>query len=254
MTPPAERAPLLDAVPGLLHRFYGRGGGTSRDRFASLNLSTRVGDEPASVDRNWECVRADLDAPSIAHMNQVHGNEVAVVDPDHVDVGAADGLMTAHAGLALPVLTADCVPILMAAPRQRAAMALHAGWRGTASGIAAAAIERGRDLWRIPAADWLVALGPAIGPCCYDVGADVGETITARWGAMPDAWDREGAKGHLDLRLANRSILIRAGVPKAAISLVGTCTACAPERYFSHRRSRGRTGRQASVIAWSAGA
>jgi YfiH family protein len=252
VNPAAERAPGLDAVPGLVHRFYGRTGGFSRDAFSSLNLSAAVGDDANAVARNWSVVGDDLDGLPIARMRQVHGGTVATARRDHLDVGAADGMSTGEPGLALAVLTADCVPILMAAPRRRVVMALHAGWRGTAAGIAAAAVARAHDELGVAPEEWLAALGPSIAACCYEVGTDVAAQITARWGAMPDAWSAAGEKGRLDLRLANRHILIRAGVPATGITFVGSCTACAPDRYFSHRQSKGRTGRQLSVIAWGA--
>jgi len=248
---PAERAPGLDSLPGLIHRFYGRAGGDSRDAFASLNLSSAVGDDEAAVARNWAHVGDDLGGLPIARMRQVHGAEVSEPRLDHLDVGEADGMFCNQGGLALAVLTADCVPILLAAPRQRVAMALHAGWRGTAAGIAALAVERVGAALGVAPREWHAALGPAIGGCCYEVGADVAIQITSRWGAMDDAWSPAGDKGHLDLRVANRHILTRAGVPETNVETVGSCTACAPARYFSHRQSKGRTGRQLSIIAWS---
>jgi YfiH family protein len=248
---PAERAPRLSSVAGLVHRFYGRTGGHSRDAFASLNLSSAVGDDETAVARNWSLVGDDLGGLTIARMRQVHGDTVARSSKDAVDVGDADGMYTTDPGLALAVLTADCVPILMVAAHRRLAMALHAGWRGTAAGIAAVAVARARDALGVDPQDWLVALGPSIGACCYEVGADVGTRITERWGAMSDAWSPAGEKGHLDLRIANRHILNRAGLRDENIELVGSCTACSPERYFSHRQSRGDTGRQLSVIAWT---
>lgn len=260
MFPPAERSPSLPAerdaalaaVPDLVHAFYGRSGGCSSGELASLNLSDAVGDDPRAVRRNWATVVADLGGLSIARMRQVHGATVAQPRPDRLTVGDADGMITADRGMALAVLTADCVPILMAAPRGGVVMALHAGWRGTAAGIAALAVARAQRDFAVAADEWLVALGPSIGACCYEVGSAVGEQITARFGAMPEAWTPAGEKGHLDLRRANRRILRGAGVSDEAIHDVGGCTACAPRRYYSHRASGGVAGRQLSVIGWRA--
>jgi hypothetical protein len=160
--------------------------------------------------------------------------------------------MTETAGLGLAVLTADCVPILMVAVERRVAIAVHAGWRGTLEGVARAAVESARAAFGLRPEDLWVALGPAIGACCYEVEAEIGASLESRWGAMPEAWSRAGGKGRLELRRANRQILASAGVPVGQIADVGPCTACAFEEFFSHRRSGGLTGRQISLVGWSA--
>ncbi len=165
-------------------------------------------------------------------------------------LGEADGLATNAAGMALAILTADCLPILMVSPQHRVVMALHAGWRGTAAGIAARGLELGRTSFGIKPEHWQVALGPSIDACCYEVGADIGSTLTNRWGAMPDAWQPAGRRGQLSLWRANQYILTRHGADPAAIQKVGPCAACHPTHYFSHRQSGGNTGRQVSLIGF----
>jgi len=250
---PVERDAALDAVPGLVHGFYGRRGGHSRGPWASLNLSEKVGDDIDDVGRNWSDLGRSLGAIRLVQMDQVHGATVRIVTA-RGDVrsraGECDGLVTREPGVGLVVMTADCVPILLVAPAHRVAMALHAGWRGTVAGIAAAALATAREAFGIPAEEWLVALGPAIDGCCYEVTAEIGDELTRKWGAMPDAWQPSGHRGQLDLRLANMRILARHGVPVDRIWRTGSCTACADARYFSHRRSGGRTGRQASLIGF----
>lgn len=184
-------------------------------------------------------------------MDQVHGARVAAARADDRFFPATDGLMTAAPGLCLSILTADCVPILMVAPVDRAVMALHAGWRGTLAGIPHVAIDAARFELGVEPAQWRVALGPAIRGCCYEVESEVASRIEKRWGAMPEAWHPSGDRGKLDLREVNRRILATSGVLPENIVAVGPCTACAPGEYFSHRASGGRAGRQLSLVGWS---
>ncbi|MBX3023283.1 peptidoglycan editing factor PgeF [bacterium] len=254
----AAPPPLLQVASwvgqgGVGHGFFGRRGGFSGGVLASLNLSERVGDRPWTVGANWTQVRRALPGLRIVRMQQVHGARVVHVATDHDAVGEADGLLTTAPGIGLAVLTADCVPLLAMAPRHGAVMALHAGWRGSLAGIAAAGLRRAASELGIPAADWQVALGPSIGGCCYRVEAAIGDQFVDRWGAMPDAWQPAGGHGQLDLRQVNRLILVAEGVPSEAIVDVGPCTSCASDEFFSHRRSGGRAGRQLSVIGRLAG-
>jgi YfiH family protein len=165
-------------------------------------------------------------------------------------VAEADGLLTEKAGIAVAVLTADCVPILMIAPGQRVAMALHAGWRGTVAGIVRAGLEMAERELGIAPHEWQAALGPSIGGCCYEVGPEVVSALEQRWGPMPSAWQERNGRPWLDLRKANRLILAALGVPVGQIHEAGPCTSCAHTDYFSHRAESGRTGRQLSAVGW----
>jgi copper oxidase (laccase) domain-containing protein len=95
-------------------------------------------------------------------------------------------------------------------------------------------------------------MGPSISGCCYEVDAEIGERLESRWGRLPDAWSRVGKKGQLDLRQANRAILVACGVPPDMIFAIGPCTACAENDFFSHRATHGRAGRQLSYLGWDA--
>lgn len=247
---PAGRVLAWDAIPGLAHGFFGRHGGISGGPFASLNLSDRIGDDPAAVTANWQRVGRALPGLSFVRTRQVHGASVVRVDAPHLTAEDADGMITEAAGTGLAILTADCVPLLCVAAAEHAVMALHAGWRGSLAGIAAAGLAAAeRELGIRPAA-WQVAIGPSIGGCCYEVEAHIGRQFVDRWGAMPDAWQPGNGHGQLDLRAANRHILLAHGVPESQIVDTGDCTACKSDAYFSHRRSGGRAGRQVSVIGW----
>jgi YfiH family protein len=222
----------------------------SAGQFASLNVSDSIGDDPAAVLANWTRVGDVLPGLSFVTMRQVHGTSILRVDSPDTPIAEVDGLIEHAPGLGVAVLTADCVPLLCVAPAARAIMALHAGWRGTLAGIAAIGLSQAREWLGVSPDAWSVAMGPSIGGCCYEVEAHLGEQFVERWGAMPDAWQRAGSHGQLDLRAVNQRILMAHGVPQAQIAQVGPCTSCRPDAYFSHRRSGGRTGRQLSAIGW----
>jgi YfiH family protein len=247
---PAWRVPSWQALPGLVHMFLGRLGGASSGPWTSLNLSRSVGDDAAAVEENWIRVKRAAPGLAIVKMGQVHGAAVVRVDAPVATVDAADGLVTGANGLGLAVLTADCVPILMIGPANRVALAVHAGWRGTLVGIAQVAVTRARAEFDVAPGDLRVALGPAIGGCCYEVDLEIGRQLEARWGPLGIAWRIRGDKGLLDLRQLNRGLLVSAGVRPEAIEMVGPCTACHMRSFFSHRGSGGKTGRQLSLVGW----
>ncbi len=148
--------------------------------------------------------------------------------------------------MAACVSVADCVPILLADPETGAVAAVHAGWRGT---IARAAGEGVRALARevgAPASRLLASIGPAIGPCCYEVSPDLAARFRDELGAETV---RDGARPRVDLWSANAAVLRAAGVLAERIELLGRCTACERDHFFSHRRDAGRTGRQVAFIA-----
>ena len=235
---------------GLSHAFFGRAGGLSDGHCASLNVSERVGDDPQAVAANWQRIAWAVPGLRFARMRQVHGARAVPVDGEAAAVEEADGMVACAGGVGLAVLTADCVPLLCVAPAARAVMALHAGWRGTLAGIVEAGVALAQQHFGVAPDAWQVALGPSIGGCCYEVDADIGRDLVNRWGAMPDAWQPAGSHGQLDLRAANRHILMTRGVPARQIEQIGPCTSCASAEFFSHRRSGGRAGRQLSVIGW----
>ncbi len=243
--------------PGFVHGFTGRAGGVSEPPFDSLNLGGKWGDEPAHVTENRRRLAEALGgAPVVAR--QVHGTAIRRVhageDPAEVARHEADGLCTDVPGLVLGVFVADCVPVLIADARTGACAAVHAGWRGTVAGILPEAVRVLAAEFGARPANLQVALGPAIGPCCFEVGLEVVAAIEA---AVPDARDRaivrpsprgRADKAHVDLHAANRLLLQQAGVnPEAVVSVPG-CTHCDRARFFSFRRDGASTGQQMGVI------
>lgn len=249
--------PLLvsDVIPSAFrHGFSTRAGGVSAAPFDSLNLGSRWGDERAAVAENWRRLAA-VAGREIHVARQVHGRTVVRVTGD-MDAAAvrgmdADALITNEADVVIGVLVADCVPILMADPRTGAVAAVHAGWRGTVAGIVEATMDRMRDEFGSDARELRVAVGPSIGPCCFEVGAEV---VSAVEQAFPDARDanavieRLGAKPHIDLWALAGIAARRRGVPPAQIETASLCTRCDVQRFFSYRRDRGVTGQQAAFI------
>ncbi len=246
--------PGWESFPGLVHGFLGRQGGRSRPPYASLNLAYDVGDDVETVKDNWCDLKLAVGVHDfkIVTAEQIHGSTIlAVTDGTRKSMGEADGMITDRPGVFLGVSTADCVSLLFIEPRRKIAAAIHAGWRGTAAGIAGKAVERLHEAYGILPSDLFVALGPSIGICCYEVGAEVYAAIREREGAECEkAWraGRDG-KGYLDLRLLNQMQLEAAGVPAARVQWVGLCNACHLDQFFSYRKE-GKTGRQVSFVGW----
>ena len=245
----ADTAAWNDA--SLRHGFLGRKGGASGGPFESLNLSYSVGDDESAVDINWDRVRARFpELARISRLNQVHGNTIHAVTSDSIETRpAADGMVTADAGIMLAVLSADCVPVLMIDPEHRIAGALHAGWRGVLAGIAQhglhAMTSLGADLAGIHA-----ALGPAIGQCCFEVDANLADRFSREVeGAARHRRAGIGGKAYLDLRAIVRDQLERAGVAPGNVTVAGPCTRCESQSFFSRRAAAGAsTGLQMSYV------
>lgn len=245
------QAGLLEAL-GVPHAFTTRLGGVSAQPFDTLNLGRAAGDDPAAVRENRARALAALgrDTSNQVEASQVHGREIAVVNAAHRGqrIRGADGLTSRDPSAVLAMHCADCAPVLVSDPTTGAVAAVHTGWRGTASGAASAAIRTMGEAFGSRPEDLVVAIGPAIGPCCYEVGGEVVEAL-APW-PWQSAVLRPSSEGRwfLDLWEANRRQIESAGVPPWAITTAGLCTACHPDLFFSHRRS-GRTGRMAALIA-----
>lgn len=240
-------------IPHLVHGFLGRPGGASRGPFAELNLSYRVGDATDAVHENWCRVSDETGGVPRSHVQQVHGDRVVTVDDANVDGGEADAIVTRASAVAVGVLTADCVPILLVAPRHHVVAAVHAGWRGTLAGVVQRAVQHIADALGVPVTELLVALGPSIGGCCYEVDGAIADALEQRWGPMTDAVRKHtGGKAMIDLRGVNAAILEQSGVRPTHMVTVGPCTRCASTEYFSHRAANGPTGRQWSFVAWRA--
>ena len=248
------KAPEWERREGLLHGFLGRRGGRSGGSYASLNLSFRVGDDPQAVKDNICDVKRAVGVHDlrIVTMRQIHGDRIIDVKDKRIkEAGEGDGMVTEGSGLFLGVLTADCVPLLFSVSGRRLVAVVHAGWRGTLAGIAPKMIGHLRDGYGVSPPSIEVALGPGIGPCCYEVREDVSVPLMEKWGSLAEGCvDRRDGKSFLDLKELNALLLEEAGVPPAQIYRIGPCTSCAREDFFSYRRGKKETGRQLSYIGW----
>jgi len=217
-----------------------RAGGCSRGPYASLNLATRVGDDPAAVERNREVLRGVLGLDPL-WLHQVHGT--GVVDAESVPaLVQADAAVARTRHRACAVLTADCLPVLLAERDGAAVAAVHAGWRGLAAGVLEAAVAR----MGVAGERLLAWLGPAIGQAAYEVGGDVRGAFVSEDPAAAGAFRAGGPdKYHADLYALARLRLARLGV--TAVHGGGWCTFAERDRFYSYRRD-GATGRMATVI------
>ena len=220
----------FDPATGAVVCFTDRSGGVSGGPYASLNLSSAVGDDPDDVDRNRELIATVLGRPStsVTFLRQVHGAQVLEVDGGGGPLAEGDGLVTSSRAVVLGILTADCAPVVIAG-NDTVGIA-HAGWRGLVAGVVEAVVDAVGGATRA----WI---GPCIHSCCYRVGPDVVEAFTAA--GLPVA-----APDRVDIAEGARAVLERAGVTE--IEVDAGCTAH-DARYFSYRRD-GTTGRQAGLV------
>jgi len=234
------------------HGFSVREGGVSEGAFRSLNLAFAGGDDAERVRENHRRLAeaGGFGLPELHTVSQVHGDVVLKVDAAPASEalrprGEADALVTSRPGAALGVRTADCVPILIADERGQRVAAVHSGWRGTDLRISARAVEAlVRDGAR--AGGLVAAIGPAIQRCCYEVSDELALRFRKAFG--PGVAVLKGGRWHLDLGYAVRHTLAEAGIPLEQIEVLPQCTACDAQRFFSHRRDKGVTGRHLSFI------
>lgn len=246
------------------HGVSTRAGGVSPAPYDSLNLSGTVGDAPENAAQNRERfarAAAGVGQDVLVVLTQVHG--ARVVRATAADCGrgivpaaaappppAADAVITDEPGVPLQVLAADCVPLLLWDPVHHAVGAVHAGWRGTAAGVAQAAVAAMAGAFGTRPADLRAGIGPAIGPCCYEVDAPVLDALVRRYPDIAPAVTRPVRAGHamLDLQDANRRQLLALGVPGAAIEVMRLCTACHQGLFYSDRATGRRTGRFGALV------
>lgn len=282
------RASSMERVSWLRHGFSTRSGGVSECYGgATLNLGWTKEDEPGRVRTNRQRFLETVSGASavqpfrLVGLRQTHSTLIHEIREPNAAAGEletsegkpvleGDGLITGVPGVLLAVGTADCVPVLLVDTSRRVVAAFHAGWRGTVARIVESGVARLRQSYGSRPEDLLAAIGPSIGPCCYEVGDEV---LTAFSAAFPYADQLfhqvespepqrtpaastapvASRKVHLDLWEANRRQLLQAGLADSQITVMRACTACARDPqghrlYFSHRGEEGVTGRMLSGI------
>ena len=242
------------------HCFTTRLGGVSQGIWESMNIGLHRGDDPEHVRQNYEilgrCIGFGIE--DLVLTRQTHSDIVRAVGRgdcngiDHRDYPECDALVTNEPGVALVVFTADCTPILLHDPVTGAVGAVHAGWRGTAAGIVKKAVEKMVSEYGCDPANIHAAIGPNIGQCCFETDQEVPDAMLNALGrAAGEFIEQRGEKYFLDLKEINALWLRRAGVKEIEISI--SCTACRPDRYWSHRVTHGERGSQGAIIVCGEG-
>ena len=248
---------LLDGS-GVRHGFSTRVGGVSPAPWDSLNLGVGRGDDMDRVRENYRrfCAALGVDEHRAVLSKQVHEDNIRHVTADDCGKGlfrdrdytSVDAMVTDTPEIPLVVFSADCGTILLYDPVQEAIGAVHAGWRGVASGLAAKTVRRMQEAFGTEPGDLLAATGPSIGACCFETDDDVPEAMRRALGAAAEPYMvRRGEKWHIDLKGINALWLRQAGVQR--IDVCPDCTGCHPERWWSHRKMGDRRGAQAALIA-----
>lgn len=243
------------------HAFTTRLGGVSKGYLDSLNIGMHRGDSPENVAENYRRLAdaVGFSCNRLVLANQIHTDIVRVVTEQdcleslsHRDYPECDALVTVTPGVALMVFTADCTPILLHDPVTGAVGAAHAGWRGTAAGIAAKTVETMVTAFGCKREAIRAAIGPNIGACCFETDRDVPDAMLAALGDAAQPHIRQtGEKFHVDLKGLNALWLRCAGIQNIEISKA--CTACAPHRFWSHRVTGGVRGSQGAIIVCKEG-
>ena len=245
----------------VVHGFSGRLGGVSQKPWDSLNMGLHVGDDKEAVWQNREKFLAmlELKAERLCTPEQVHGTHVQLVTESEAGRGAhayadaipqTDALITNVPNLPLLLCFADCTPLIFYDEEHRAIGVAHAGWKGTAAGIAIKTVAAMQATFGTDPQKLLAGIGPAIGPCCYTVGEEVADEFRSKWPEQSEKILVQQADGlHLNLWEANRLQLLSAGLLTENIECADTCTATEHKWFFSYRADGGQTGRMAAVIA-----
>lgn len=238
------------------HCFTTRFGGVSQGYLGSMNIGTHRGDTRENVLENYAILgRAiDFDPEKLVLTHQTHTDIVRVVTEAEAGAGLygpeltdCDALVTNTPGLGLVVFSADCTPILLHDPVTGAVGAAHAGWRGTAADIAGKTVNAMVSAFGCKPENIRAAIGPNIGQCCFETDRDVPDAMVAALGdAAKEHIRQSGNKYYVNLKAMNALFLRRAGVTQIEVS--AECTACRPDKYWSHRRVGGHRGSQGAII------
>ena len=244
---------LLEATP---HCFSTRFGGVSEGHLASLNLGVHRGDVFENVLTNYKILgdAVGFTPENTVFTKQIHSDIVERVGKEQRGRGlfvpveeGCDALITNEPEVALTVFSADCTPILFYDPVRNAIGAAHAGWRGTAAGIAGKVVKKMQQEFGCEPANIRAAIGPCISQCCFETDRDVPEAMLQALGKDGEEFIRpQGEKYYVNLKGINALILRRAGV--TSIDVAKACTACQPDRFWSHRRVGAQRGSLAAVI------
>ncbi len=246
------------AEEGVVIAFSARHGGVSQPPLDSLNMALHVGDEQELVwlNRQRFIELWDLRLEQMVCCQQVHGSQVACVSSDMAGLGAKDyltslteidAMATNESDIILATFYADCLPVFFYDPQKRAVAIAHSGWKGTMGKIVSNTVNTMIQAYGCKAENLEVFLGPGIGPCCFQIQADLAQKVAAVFPEFDVIIDRN-REFFWDLSLSNRKILQQAGIDPQKIIDCGLCTSCNTDKFFSHRRENGKTGRMMAAI------
>lgn len=244
---------IMKDMQTVKHCFTSKCGGASHGMVKGLNLGLRVGDDEISVVENYRLVAKDMDFPyeRMVAGRQTHSANIRIITEADAGKGISkesefadvDGLVTNVADLPIVVYYADCVPILLADECAGVIAAVHSGWRGTVAGIAAEAVRIMCESFYADPQRIRAAIGPSIGPCCFETGDDVAEffseNLVSKYG---------NNKFKVDLWLANKKILLSSGLKYENIDVLNICTVCNSHQLYSYRVHKEKTGRMGAFI------
>ena len=246
----------LNQFSGLLHFVTTRSGGVSAAPYNSLNLGLHTADNPEHVLQNRALLAETIgiDGDKILYASQVHSGDVKVIDSKAIENGVlanspeTDAMLTNVSGICLMAMVADCVPILLFDPVQAVIAVIHAGWRGTVQHIVSNTVSAMVTHYGSDPAEIIAAIGPSIGPCCYEVGEEVKAKVESSFGSTESylVKQKESGKYHFDLWYANHKQLTDNGIKEENIEMANLCSKCNPDVFYSSRAGNGLTGRYAA--------
>lgn len=252
--------PNLSQYKSIMHAVSTRVGGASRGNYNSLNLSFQVGDEENRVIKNHQTLSQTLsfDLSSLVTCQQVHQDTIALVDESylkkdcflpHNSISKTDALVTNVPGITLMTRYADCVPLLFYDPKTHTVAIAHAGWKGTLAHIGQKTVEVLVNEYHCQPQHILAALGPSIGPCCYQINSTMADQATKKIPRAQEYISESSEDGlFFNLWQANKKQLKSAGIKDEHLYCAEICTACNIDLFFSYRKEEGITGRFGALI------
>ncbi len=246
--------PALSELSFINHAFSTRIGGVSTEEFKSMNLNFKRGDDPERVTENYKifCKAAGFDYNTLISSSQDHNTNVRCVTSEDCGIGiyrehdmeSVDALVTNEPNVTLVTHYADCTPLYFADPEKRVIALAHAGWRGTVEKIGEAVVDVMTEKYGCDTTDIIAVVGPAIGPCCYEVDTPVYERFASLTELKPAYFTKTLGHGKflVDLKETNRRMLLEAGLLSINITISDVCTKCNSGLLYSHRASGGKRG------------
>lgn len=253
--------PVLETIPWIRHGFSTRLGGVSTGIHRSMNLGFQNGDEKENVYENYAriCDVIGVKPESIVHAKQTHLDQYRIVDYDDIgkgynrerDYDDIDALVTNHSGITLTILTADCVPVYLVDPENKAIGLVHSGWSGTVKRIAAKTVQGMMSAYGTKPAQVIAVTGPCICADCFEVGDEVADAFLNEFGSNRFSLitHKVDERYHINLAESIAQSLLDIGLNSSNIHQSGLCTACNPDLLFSHRVTQGKRGTMAAFLS-----